>query len=88
MPGLRSATGVKAPPTGRLPVGETITANVDLRHLDFRLKGSWRSALGALEQAAVTMDAWDQNPPEEYRELFAETDRAAAACSASIEQGL
>ena len=62
--------------------------NVDLRHLDFRLKASWRSALGVLEQAAVAMDEWDRNPPEEYKELFAEMDQAAAAYSASIEQGL
>jgi hypothetical protein len=63
-------------------------ANVDLRHLDFRLKASWRSALGVLQQAAVAMDEWDRNPPEEYKELFAEIDQAAAAYSASIEQGL
>ena len=63
-------------------------ANVDLRHLDYRLKASWRSALGVLEQAAVAMAAWDRNPPEEYKELFAEIDQAAAAYSASIEQGL
>ena len=63
-------------------------ANVDLRHLDFRLKASWRSALGVLEQAAVAMEEWDRNPPEGYEELFAEIDQAAAAYSASIEQGL
>jgi len=63
-------------------------ANVDLRHLDFRLKASWRSALGVLEQASVAMDEWDRNPPEEYKELFSEIDQAAAAYSASIEQGL
>ena len=63
-------------------------ANVDLRHLDFRLKASWRSALGVLEQASVAMEEWDRNPPEEYKELFAEIDQAAAAYSASIEQGL
>ena len=63
-------------------------ANVDLRHLDFRLKASWRSALGVLEQSAVAMDEWDRNPPEEYKELFAEIDQAAAAYSTSIEQGL
>ena len=62
--------------------------NVDLRHLDFRLKASWRSALGVLEQAAVAMEKWDRNTPEEYKELFAEIDQAAAAYSASIEQGL
>ena len=63
-------------------------ANVDLRHLDFRLKASWRSALEVLQQAAAAMAEWDRNPPEEYKELFAEIDQAAAAYSASIEQGL
>ncbi|QPN60238.1 hypothetical protein H8F24_01715 [Synechococcus sp. CBW1002] len=63
-------------------------ANVDLRHLDFRLKASWRSALEVLQQAAAAMAEWERNPPEEYKELFAEIDQAAAAYSASIEQGL
>jgi hypothetical protein len=63
-------------------------ANVDLRHLDFRLKASWRSALEVLQQAAVAMAEWERNPPEDYKELFAEIDQAAAAYSASIEQGL
>jgi hypothetical protein len=62
--------------------------NVDLCHLDFRLKASWRSALEVLQQAAVAMAEWERNPPEEYKELFAEIDQAAAAYSASIEQGL
>ena len=62
--------------------------NVDLRHLDFRLKASWRSALGVLRQAAIAMAEWDRNPPEEYKELFAEIDQAAATYNASIEQGL
>jgi len=63
-------------------------ANVDLLHLDFRLKASWRSALEVLQQAAAAMAEWERNPPEEYKELFAEIDQAAAAYSASIEQGL
>ncbi len=63
-------------------------ANVDLRHLDFRLKASWRSALEVLQQAAAAMAEWERNPPEDYKELFAEIDQAAAAYSASIEQGL
>jgi hypothetical protein len=62
--------------------------NVDMRHLDFRLKASWRSALGVLQQAAIAMAEWDRNPPEEYKELFAVIDQAAAAYNASIEQGL
>ncbi len=62
--------------------------NVDLCHLDFRLKASWRSALEVLQQAGAAMAEWERNPPEEYKELFAEIDQAAAAYSASIEQGL
>ncbi|MCP9815119.1 hypothetical protein KBY76_00365 [Synechococcus sp. GreenBA-s] len=62
--------------------------NVDLRHLDFRLKASWRSALDVLQQAATAYPDWDSNPPEEFRELFAEIDQAAAAYGASIDQGL
>lgn len=62
--------------------------NVDLRHLDFRLKASWRSALEVLQQAAAAYPDWDSNPPDEFKELFAEIDQATAAYSASIEQGL
>jgi hypothetical protein len=62
--------------------------NVDLRHLDFRLKASWLSALAVLQQAAAAYPDWNSNPPEEFKELFAEIDQAAAAYSASIEQGL
>ena len=49
---------------------------------------SWRSALEVLQQAAAAMAEWERNPPEEYKELFAEIDQAAAAYSASIEQEL
>lgn len=62
--------------------------NMDLCHLDFRRKASWRSALEVLQQAAAAMAEWERNPPEDYKELFAELDQAAAAYSASIEQGL
>jgi len=62
--------------------------NLDLRHLDFRLKASWRSALEVFQQAPAAMAEWERNPPEDYKELFAEIDQAAAAYSASIEQGL
>jgi len=45
-------------------------ANVDLRHLDFRLKASWRSALEVLQQAAVAMAEWDRNPAEDDKALL------------------
>ncbi len=62
--------------------------NADLLHLDFRRKASWRSALEVLQQAALTMAEWESNPPDEYKELFAEIEQATAAYSASIEQSL
>lgn len=62
--------------------------NVDLHHLDFRLKASWRTALEVLQQTVVAMAEWDRNPPAEYKALFAEIDQAAEAYSASIEEGL
>jgi len=39
--------------------------NPDLRHLDFRRKASWRSALEVLQQAAAAMAEWERNPPED-----------------------
>ena len=37
---------------------------------------------------ADLMAEWERNPPDEYKELFAEIEQATAAYSASIEQGL
>ena len=34
------------------------------------------------------MAEWDRNPPTEYKELFGEMNKAAAACSALIQQGI
>lgn len=62
--------------------------NVDLRHLDFRFKASWRSALEVLQQAAAAYPDWESNPPQEFKELFDEIDQATAAYGASIEEGL
>ncbi len=62
--------------------------HVDLRHLDFRLKTSWASALSVLQQAAAAYPDWDTHPPDEFKELFAEIDQAAAAFDQSITEGL
>ncbi len=60
----------------------------DLRHLDFRLKQSWRTALEVLKQAAAAYPEWNTHPPEEFKALFAAIDEADAAYAASIEEGL
>jgi hypothetical protein len=62
--------------------------HVDLSHLDFRLKLSWRSALEVLQQSAAAYPDWQANPPEEFKELFAEIDQATEAYGQSIDEGL
>lgn len=62
--------------------------NVDLRHLDFRLKASWSQALAVLQRAHAAYPDWNQNPPEEYRELFGAIDAASEAYARSIDKGL
>ena len=62
--------------------------NVDLRHLDFRLKASWSQALAVLRKAHDAYPDWHQNPPEEYRELFSAFDSASEAYARSIDKGL
>ncbi|AFY27403.1 hypothetical protein [Cyanobium gracile] len=62
--------------------------NQDLRHLDFRLKASWCTALEVLQQAAAAYPDWDTHPPEEFRELFAAIDQASEAYGQSIDEGL
>lgn len=62
--------------------------NMDLRPLDFRLKVSWCSALEVLQKAAAAYPDWSTNPPEEFKELFADIDQAAAAFSTTIDEGL
>jgi hypothetical protein len=62
--------------------------NQDLRHLDFRLKASWRTALEVLQQAAAAYPDWDTHPPEAFSELFAAIDQASEAYGRSIDEGL
>jgi hypothetical protein len=99
-PSPRSATARTKPPTitelkrealalaGVSSTRELKRTNQDLRHLDFRLKASWGTALQVLQQAAVAYPDWDTHPPEEFRELFAAIDQASEAYGQSIEEGL
>jgi hypothetical protein len=99
-PSPRSATARPKPPTITELKREVLTlagvsgtrelkrTNPDLRHLDFRLKASWRTALEVLQQAAAAYPDWDTQPPEEFRELFAAIDETSEAYGQSIDEGL
>jgi len=63
----------------------------EIRLLDLRRKDAWQKALSIVE--APEFEAWLENPPEEYRELFEQTEQAfeefdrqiAAAQQLSVE---
>lgn len=48
-----------------------------LRSLDMRYTASWEKALTVLKPSDSEFQAWLENPPEEYREVFAEIDTTA-----------
>lgn len=54
----------------------------------FPPQGQLALRLGGTAAGGGRHAEWKRNPPEEYKELFAEIDQAAAAYNASIEQGL
>jgi DNA repair ATPase RecN len=57
-----------------------------LRSLDMRRKASWEKALSILEPTDPEFQAWLENPPEEYREAFAEIDAIAKQFDQSLHQ--
>jgi hypothetical protein len=99
-PSPRSAPARPKPPTiselrrevltlvGVSSTRELKRSNQDLRHLDFRLKASWSTALQVLQQAAAAYPDWDSHPPEAFRELFAAIDQASEAYDHAIDEGL
>lgn len=48
-----------------------------LKLLDMRRKTSWKQALAIAQQHQQEFTSWLENPPDEYKELFAEIDRVA-----------
>ncbi|AFZ30293.1 hypothetical protein Glo7428_1737 [Gloeocapsa sp. PCC 7428] len=48
-----------------------------LKSLDMRRKASWEQALAIVQQHQTEFTSWLENPPDEYKELFAEIDRVA-----------
>jgi hypothetical protein len=49
----------------------------EIRALDMRRKASWETALTFLQQQQGELQDWIENPPEEYKELFAEIERVS-----------
>ncbi|MUL36906.1 hypothetical protein [Gloeocapsopsis dulcis] len=49
----------------------------DLKALDMRRRSSWEQALAIAQQHQEKFASWLENPPDEYKELFAEIDRVS-----------
>ena len=49
----------------------------DLKPLDMRRKASWEQALAIAQQHQENLANWLENPPDEYKELFAEIERVS-----------
>ena len=49
------------------------TNHKEFASLDFRRRDSWQSALQSLNE----FEEWRSNPPEQYKEIFAEIDQAS-----------
>lgn len=45
-----------------------------LKSLDMRRRSSWEQALALVQQHQQEFTSWLENPPDEYKELFAEID--------------
>lgn len=54
--------------------------------LHFSYRSSWQTALTLLQTYQPTFQAWLENPPEEYKALFAEIDSVSAAFDTTLEQ--
>ena len=56
----------------------------EFKTLDMRRKVSWEAALKSLEKLDGNFEAWLENPPAEYKELFSEIQEV----SKKYDQGL
>lgn len=48
-----------------------------LQPLDMRRKASWEKALAIVQQHQEKFATWLEDPPDEYKELFAEIERVS-----------
>ncbi|MGG6266261.1 hypothetical protein ACQ4M3_05405 [Leptolyngbya sp. AN03gr2] len=49
----------------------------DIKTLDMRRKDSWEKALTVIQGQQPEFEAWLENPPEEYKDLFSEVAEVA-----------
>jgi len=52
-----------------------------LKALDMRRKASWEKAFALVQQQPNEFEHWLKNPPDEYKELFAEIETTSEAYS-------
>lgn len=52
-----------------------------IKALDMRCKASWEKALAVVQQQPDNFEHWLKNPPDEYKELFAEIGTTSEAYS-------
>uniref|UniRef100_B8HYY6 Uncharacterized protein n=1 Tax=Cyanothece sp. (strain PCC 7425 / ATCC 29141) TaxID=395961 RepID=B8HYY6_CYAP4 len=58
----------------------------DIRALDMRRKSSWEAAIVIIEKHQQEFQDWLANPPDEYKELFAEIDGVTKAYSEKVSE--
>jgi hypothetical protein len=58
----------------------------EIKALDMRRKASWEKALSVVHKSRTEFEDWLENPPEEYKDLFAEiTDASQEYDRKSVE---
>ena len=60
--------------------------DIRFRGLDFRRKDDWKKAINMLKKEP-SYEEWCAEPPEKYRELFAEIDQVSKDSEKIIEHG-
>lgn len=58
----------------------------EFKTLDMRRKVSWETALKSLEKPDSNFEAWLENPPEEYKELFSEIQEVSKKYDQSLSK--
>lgn len=58
-------------------IGQLKIKYEDLKLLDMRRRSSWEQALAIAQQHQEKFASWLENPPDEYKEIFAEIDRVS-----------
>lgn len=49
----------------------------EIKPLDMRRTASWETAISVIQKQKPEFEQWLENPPEEYKELFAEISEAS-----------